>query len=446
MKVLQPSAEIVTKVLQSQKPSDGTRYRPMTYCVLNVTERETLAYNVLTKQLVSLTTEEAKLFVQPFIYKENENAEWVRALIENRFLVPEGHDDYKLCMQVRQLAKLLGARKEKTKSYTILTTTDCNARCFYCYELGRSRIPMTEQTAHEVANYIFAPKVNIHWFGGEPLYNLPAMDVICQDLHTKGCDYSSQMTSNAYLFNEALVRKAVDQWHLKQVQVTLDGTEPVYNRCKAFIYKEGSAFRRVLRNVGLLLDADIKVNIRLNIDMHNADDLFKLVDELKDRFGDKKGLKVYSHTIFEDTLKQARSEERRRQLYAKQDLLEERIRELGLAGKPKLNRAVKVNQCKVDSGSCEVILPDGHIGLCEHFTEDHFIGHISSKERDTESIRQQRETYEETSCRTCPILPSCIRLRICENNLVCYPEEREKKIKYLKRAMESGRESGGIGT
>lgn len=70
-------------------------------------------------------------------------------------------------MEVRKLAKLLGDRKKKTKSYTILTTTDCNARCFYCYELGRSRIPMSEQTAHEIADYISAPKVNIHWFGGE---------------------------------------------------------------------------------------------------------------------------------------------------------------------------------------------------------------------------------------------------------------------------------------
>lgn len=436
METLQPSAEIVSKVLQSQKPSDGTCYRPMAYCVKSDIEKETLVYNVLTKQLVSLTTEEAKIFDQPFIYEENKVDESARNLIESRFLVPEEHDDYKLCMEVRKLAKLLGDRKKKTKSYTILTTTDCNARCFYCYELGRSRIPMSEQTAHEIADYISAPKVNIHWFGGEPLYNLPAIDVICNDLQAKGCVYSSQMTSNAYLFDENLVRKAMDFWHLKQVQVTLDGTEPVYNRCKAFIYKEGSAYKRVIRNIGLLLDADIKVNIRLNIDMHNADDLFRLVDDVSNQFAGKKGLRVYSHTIFEDTLKQGRSEERRRQLYTKQELLEEHIRELGLAEKSKLSRFVKVNQCKVDSGSCEVILPDGHLGLCEHFTEDHYIGHISSKERDKESIRQQRETIEEASCRTCPILPSCIRLKICENNLVCYPEEREKKIRNFKRAMK----------
>ena len=38
--------------------------------------------------------------------------------------------------------------------YTIFTTTDCNARCFYCFELGRSRIPMSEETAHKTARYI----------------------------------------------------------------------------------------------------------------------------------------------------------------------------------------------------------------------------------------------------------------------------------------------------
>lgn len=435
MQRLQPSAEIVTKVLQSQKPSDGTCYRPMTYCVVCDADEETLVYNVLTKQYISLTPSEAKAFSQPFVYVENEATECVRELIAHRFLVPEDHDDYTLCLQVRQLAKLLSARKEKTKSYTILTTTDCNARCFYCYELGRSRITMTEQTAHEVADYISAPKIALQWFGGEPLYNRSAIDIICQDLQSKGCDYSSEMVSNAYLFDEAMVEKATELWHLKKVQVTLDGTEPVYNRCKAFLYKEGSAYRRVLRNVGLLLDAGIKVSIRLNIDMHNAEDLLLLVEELKQRFADKNGLSVYSHIIFEESLKHNRSEEERKRLYAKQDLLDERISQLGLSPKKKLSTEIKVNHCKVDSGSSEIILPDGHIGLCEHYTEDHFIGHISSKEQDQESIRQQREIIDEEACHSCPVFPSCIRLRVCENNLVCYPEDRAKKIKNIQQTM-----------
>lgn len=435
MQTLQPSAEIVEKVLNPQKPSDGTVYRPMTYCVLCQRGKGVLVYNVLTKSLVSLSVDEAEVLNKPFIYHDKEASESVRQLISMRYLVPDNHNDYQAMKELRQLSKLIGSGKEKTKTYTILTTTDCNARCFYCYEKGQARIRMTEQTAHQVAESIEDKKINIQWFGGEPLYNHPAIDIICEDLQQKGCEYSAMMVTNAYLFNEVMVQKAVNLWHLKKVQVTLDGTEPVYNRCKAYIYKEGSAYQRVLRNIGLLLGAGIVVNLRLNIDMHNADDLLLLIDELKTRFEGKKGLTVYSHTIFEETLKEARSEEQRKLLYAKQDLLNERIRQVGFAAKKKLSKEIMVNHCKVDSGTCEMILPDGHIGLCEHFTDDHFIGHISSKERDNAAINQQCETIEDPACRTCPVLPDCIRLKICENNQVCYPEDRERKIRSIKDIM-----------
>ena len=437
MQVLQPSAEIVEKVLNPQKPSDGRKYRPMTYCVTQDTEESILVYNVLTKCLIELSKTEAKVLEIPFVYYEIKADDVVRDLIAMRFLVPEDHDDYKAMIELRQLAKMIGAGRSKIKSYTILTTTDCNARCFYCYELGRSRVKMTEETAHKVADFIKESKIDIQWFGGEPLYNSEAIDIICQDLKTKGCEYTSMMVTNAYLFDQAMVQKATDLWHLKKVQVTLDGTESIYNRCKAFIYKEGSAYQRVLRNIGLLLDAGIYVNIRLNIDMHNADDLFLLVDEMKKRFGGRKELTVYSHVIFEETLKQARSDENRKNLYAKQDLLNEHIRKSGFATKKKLSKDIKVNHCKVDSGTSEMILPDGHLGLCEHCTEDHFIGHISSSDRDYSAIKEQQKTIDDIECRSCPVCPDCVRLKICDSCQICYPEDKERKIRNIKKAMSS---------
>lgn len=436
MRELLPATEIVAKVLKNQNPTDGTTYRPLDYCVSVDTDEGVLVHNVLTKSLFLLSHEEEDVLNGTIVYRKDEAPDYLTKLIEARYLVPVDNDDCKMISDLRNLSRMIQAREEKKQSYTILTTTDCNARCFYCYELGRARIMMSEQTAHQVADYISKnPKVNLEWFGGEPLYNSTAIDTICKDLQAAGCEYTSRMVSNAYLFDEGTVRRAVDQWHLKWVQITLDGTEAVYNRCKAYIYKDVNPYQKVMHNIGLLLDADVKVSIRLNIDMHNAENLLLLVDELKERFGGRKGFTVYSHTIFEETLHEVRSDERRRELYAKQDILDARIRELVFERKSKLSTDIKLNHCKVDSCQSEIILPDGHIGLCEHYTDDHFIGHISTPDRDTASMAEQRATIEDPACDKCPILPNCIRLKICNVAQVCYPEDKERKINRLKDAM-----------
>ena len=185
------------------------------------------------------------------------------------FRVPQKMDDMKYADQVRFIRRTMWKEPEHITSYTIFTTTDCNARCFYCYELGRSRIPMSDETAHKAAAYIAAhcggEKVHLHWFGGEPLFNKQVIDIICTDLAEKGIVYESMIISNGYLFDGATVEQAVSHWKLKSVQITLDGTEEIYNRSKAFIYTDGkSPYQVVLANIQRLLDAGVSVHIRLN--------------------------------------------------------------------------------------------------------------------------------------------------------------------------------------
>ncbi len=161
--------------------------------------------------------------------------------------------------------------------YTIFTTTDCNARCFYCFEKNAARIPMSpgsaEKTAGFIAGHCGGNEVSISWFGGEPLYNMEAIDIICRGLRERGIPFNSKIVSNGYLFDREIIGRAKVDWELRSVQITLDGTEDVYNKAKAYIYKGVNAFRRVIGNIHLLLDAGIAVDIRLNIDTYNADNL-----------------------------------------------------------------------------------------------------------------------------------------------------------------------------
>lgn len=331
--ILPPSGNTI-KILGKPKPAEhGLRW--MTYVLAQPVEGGVLVFHTLTRALLLLTPEE---------YAAPDNLPELR---DGWFRVPQEMNDQKYADQVRFIRRTMHKKPKHITNYVIFTTTDCNARCFYCYEMGRSRIPMSAETAHKAADYIAAhcggEKVRIQWFGGEPLFNKAVIDIICNDLVAKGVEYHSTMISNGYLFDDATVKQAVELWKLKRIQITLDGTEDMYNRSKAFIYKDGpSPYQVVLANIERLLDAGISVGIRLNMDNHNAENLMLLADELYARFAGRKRFFVYSHTLFEFSGNQSarvRAEEERRQLYEKQTQLRQKLEKYGIGQKQKESTA-----------------------------------------------------------------------------------------------------------
>lgn len=426
MQIIYDITKPFDKLLKKQKVIAEEQYRPMYYVVEQPVDEGLLLYHTMTKALLLLTPEEAE------IYKTIPIA--LPQLVEEWFLVPESHDDRLLSRQIREVAKMLKKKTGAITSYTILTTTDCNARCFYCYEMGRPRTPMSEETAIQTADYIInhsqGEKVSLHWFGGEPLYNKPVISLICKRLKEAGFDYLSTMTTNGYLFNDSIITEAKEEWRLKKVQITLDGTEQTYNRCKAYIYKNVNAYRRVIGNIHRLQDADIHVSIRLNIDMHNANNLSELADELHKEFNNPKGISVYLHALFEEIKgsKAIHDDEKRKFVFDQINDIGNRLKDYGFARPSRLNRQVKTNRCMADNDNSALIVPDGHIGRCEHYSEDHFVGHIGKMECDSQMMDSFRETRDEIdACATCFNYPNCIWLKLCEDSPNCYQEEREHK-------------------
>lgn len=428
MKLLQDNAAILSGILKDQRLQEGESYRLLHFVVQLPVDEGLLLYNVMTRAVVLLSPEEA-LSMQ-------ENPVSVPGLIAKWFAVPLNHDDRKLAREVRAVGKMLEKKPKGIRSFTIFTTTDCNARCFYCYEKGRNRIPMKEETARKVAEFIIKnnpdKKVTLRWFGGEPLYNKGVISLICGKLRNAGFEYRSAMVSNGYLFDDETVAEAIGLWNLKKVQITLDGTEEVYNRIKAFIYREGSPYLRVLGNIHRLLDAGVEVNVRLNIDRHNADDLLVLADVLTKEFGGQKLFCVYSHPLFDagsDNGSVSHTDSQRRELFDARMRLEEKLRERKIAFEGNLPDTLKLHNCMADSDGQILILPDGHLGKCEHYSDDHWFGHLDAAERDETVLKDFKRLREEIdACADCPFYPDCFRLALCEEAVHCYPEEREEKL------------------
>lgn len=406
-------------------------YRLLHYCVPVQVEEGTLLFNVLTRELLLLTPEE---------YANALDCAYLR---QQWFVVPMETDEKKLVGLVRWLQGTMRKESKHIDKYTIMTTMDCNARCFYCYELGRARIPMSNETAVKTADFIKAncggKEVNISWFGGEPLYNAPVIDVITDRLREGNVAFRCSMVSNAYLFDDALVQKAKENWNLKWVQITLDGTEQVYNRCKAFIYREGSAYQVVIGNIARLLEAGISVVVRMNIDFHNADDLMALAEELAERFKGKTGLRAYPHLIFDE--KKSWDEryplDQWKKLYQMMNRLEDKLVELGLhtMGEP-LKRELRRNYCMADDEHAVVVTPDGHLSVCEHFSESEFIGDLDSQHRDKAVITSWCEHCDEIpECNDCFYYPDCVRIKKCPDLMPCIEPDREKRRRRLEAAM-----------
>lgn len=429
MKILYPST-----VIGPQKKKADAAYRLMHYVVKQEVEEGVLLYNTLTCSMALVTHEEAQHLTE------------VEGLIENWFLVPVEHDDKKFC----KILKFQFGYKKKLQRpkgighYTIVTTTGCNARCAYCFEKGTKPVNMTSETAEKVAQYIINhrgehEKVRISWFGGEPLVNFKVMDRICSRLTEQNIDFSTKITTNGYLFNEKMVEKAVQLWHLKKAQVTLDGTEQNYNRIKAFVHRnESSPFQRVLNNIGLLLNAGIKVSVRLHVSNDNVQDMEELTTLLAERFKDQSLFSIYFHRLFEQFGPEASSlsAEERAKLFHEIERLGKKGYELGILRRRKINMDIKVTHCKVDGEESVMIVPDGHLGLCEHYIDSRFFGHIDSEEWDEEEIRKSREYCEEIpECDTCALYPTCNRLKICDDHIICFKEEREYLIFVIQQQM-----------
>ena len=425
MQVIIPTTSLVEQIVGRQKRTDGQSYRLMTYVVQQPVDDGVLLYNTLTCSLVLLTPDEAADITAQ------------QELIDRWFLVPQEHDDQKLCRQIRQMAALLKPAAKAITGYTILTTTGCNARCFYCYEKGTKPVTMTAETADKVVRYIVKhrddEKVQIRWFGGEPLVNAKVIDQICTELREQGVPFRSRMASNGYLFDADKVQRAKDLWHLREVQITLDGTEQTYNRVKAYVHQGVNAFERVLQNIAMLTAAGIHVSIRLNVDKHNIGEMAELVLLLHQRFGSNEHLSIYSYHLFGE-----RTPEEEAELFAQQTQLAQQIAACGYKRhKRGLQKDIKLNSCIADGSGSVVIVPDGHLSKCDNYLDSNFFGHIDSEEHDKAILRKFKERLADIdACATCFCYPQCIRLVMCADEFDCTPGKQQYLLSEMKDTMK----------
>lgn len=422
MLIFNPADKVIMQLLGTQSEKTGKIIRPLKWSLKIPSDNGIILYNFLTGEGIIFENET----------DIGENSEY---LFSRYFFVYEDHDDLKLVNELRSAVRLIN-RKEEITSYKILTTTDCNARCSYCYELGMKREDMSIETAGRVVDYIKnncgGKRITLAWFGGEPLLNTLVIDHICTEMIKAGIEYKSVMTSNGYLFTPEMISRSKELWRLNNIQITLDGTRDNYNRIKAYVAADEDPYNRVMDNIKDLTDQEIHVNIRLNMSLDNQRDLCDLAAELGDRFSGNENLSVYASGLFQETEKKGNAEDTKR-LYQGLGMLTKLLLKKGLGKKSIKKLKLRTSACMADGDNHRGISPSGMLMKCEHHIFTELTGDISSDKEDVTLLNEWKETLPYGDiCSDCPVLPMCYKLKKCPVSHICGKEEKEQYIDSMK--------------
>lgn len=171
---------------------------------------------------------------------------------------------------------------------TVLLTRNCQMRCVYCFEGAKSGSVITESMLDSIMSFVEnkasgCKKLRVTWFGGEPLLAYGRLkELSCRlialcDSH--GIDYTADITTNGYALTRERCHELVNELMVRRYIITIDGPEPIHELRRPM--RSGlSSFRRIWRNMELLVEAGARVTLRMTVDRDNASHIPALLNEI----------------------------------------------------------------------------------------------------------------------------------------------------------------------
>ena len=187
--------------------------------------------------------------------------------------------------------------KENMLLISLMTTTNCNFACRYCYEDGIKKTYNLDEAVvlaliSYIQNYIdnnTISIVHISLYGGEPtlswdfvVFTLEKVKKICD---ARGIRMVTSMLTNGFLLDK---QKALDliPFNFNSIQVTLDGSKDFHDK-RRYTEKGEPTFDVILSNIHDLIQVsdNVKVNIRMNCDKENIESIPELAECIYNNFG-----------------------------------------------------------------------------------------------------------------------------------------------------------------
>lgn len=315
------------------------------------------------------------------------------------FVVDEDIDEFEIINNDRNI----NIYSKSSATYRILTTTNCNARCFYCFEKDYIHQTMSIDKAKEVADFIIKHSANmeeihIQWFGGEPLLNCKVIDYITFEIKKNLLDTKLifSMITNGSLITNNLIKKMKEEWSISKVQITLDGYFDEYEKRKKYL-NQTVDLKSIINAIEELLKNDIYVSIRMNFDNYNINSIIDLITYLSEKFHDYNNWSCYPYPLFGEMCETDKNESLMR-IYRKMLYIE------GLNQK-RINIKYKYSPCIACLMNGLFISPDGKLYKCDMDMENNVGDVQTGVKRNVYFFQWVSDLKEE--CKECVYLPLC---------------------------------------
>lgn len=201
--------------------------------------------------------------------------EFAGELTEKGYLVDE---DEEIRLYRSRYLDFIDSRDKDEIQIFFVTNYSCNFACIYCYQdqYTNPHLELTSEIIDAFFNYIqreFAGrKKYITVFGGEPLLSSPKQKELIKYLLKKSVEENLEVSfvTNGYSLEE--YSEMLKAGKIREVQVTLDGTEAVHNN-RRFLKGGDGTFIKIVRGIDLCLANAIDINLRMVTDRENIGNL-----------------------------------------------------------------------------------------------------------------------------------------------------------------------------
>lgn len=340
--------------------------------------------------------------------KDYFNDEEKKYLAEHKFYVQDGEDEIQELEKEVNDSIRLGS---KSLELTIALTNQCNFKCAYCYQ-DKNQIIMSEQTANDILQKIREiletgnyEEIWIHYFGGEPLLNIPILKYLDKNIQLiaqeNNIKYHTYLTTNGSM----LTGDVLSEVKFENIQLTFDGKENTHNRLRIseqFHFKEEIDLLEKILN-----KTDAHIILRMNACVQNKNEILDFYQYILESY-EYERIEINLNRMIkyheEDNFEMIAQQEYAELLHKLQILVGE------MTGKTQLPVPRKT-PCKFTCGIAYSIRPDGYCNPCSGSAEN---GTILFKDVD---ITKRNKIKFREECKQCVCLPLCLGGCVVQHDL-----------------------------